>query len=287
MNSFGKKCLSNLNKYKMGKLKTTVSLLVLTCWINTILAQTDFGVFLKADGFDGSITILDYKNNKWLYSDTSDAKKATLPASTFKIINSCIALETNVIEDENEVIKWNGEIRKFQGEPVIAWNRDTYLKDAFQNSTIWFYVELAKRIGNRNYREFLSKCHYGNGKINNDTDGDFWNYGDFAVTPINQIEFLQAIYERKLPFSERTYKIVEEIMIDEKTENYTIRGKTGWTTKHGKDIGWWVGYIEVKDNVYFFATRLIKGINDDKPNFSKARKEIVRKAFKEIGVLQD
>lgn len=271
----------------MRRLKTTIPLLVLFCWINPIFAQTDLSHFFETDGFDGSITILDYQNNKWLYSDTLDAQKATLPASTFKIINSCIALETNVIEDENEVIKWDRKIRKFQDEPMIAWNRDTHLKDAFQNSTVWFYVELAKRIGNRNYREFLSKSHYGNGNINNDTDGDFWNYGDFAITPINQIEFLKAIYERKLPFSKRTYEIVEEIMIDEKTENYTIRGKTGWTTKRGKDIGWWVGYVEVKDNVYFFASRLIKDINDDKPNFSKARKEIVRKALKEIEVLQD
>lgn len=278
--------LKEKNRFtEQRRLRTIVLFLMLFSQLTSILAQPNFDQIFEAEKLKGSITIFDYRNDKWLYSDTLDAQKATLPASTFKIINSFIALETNAIKDDNEIIRWDGKIREFQGKPVAAWNRDTDLKDAYRNSTIWFYVDLAKRIGFRNYKKYLQKCHYGNGKIANDSDGDFWNYGDFAVTPINQIELLKAIYEKKLPFSDRNYTIVKEIMIEEETEEYTIRGKTGWTTKNGKDIGWWIGYMETKDNVYFFTTRLIKDIHDDKPTFSIARKEITRKALKEIGVV--
>ena len=47
----------------------------------------------------GSITILDYRNGNWIYSDEKDADVQTSPASTFKILNSLIALEDGVIPD--------------------------------------------------------------------------------------------------------------------------------------------------------------------------------------------
>src|SRR6476469_333658 len=40
---------------------------------------------------------------------------AYLPASTFKIVNSLIGLETGRITDEKMVIKWDGVIRRFPG----------------------------------------------------------------------------------------------------------------------------------------------------------------------------
>lgn len=105
----------------------------------------------------GSTTIFDSKNNKWTYTDSVDAQLRTLPASTFKIINSCIVLELGAIKDEHELIKWDGQNRSPEGMNIPAWNRDNNLKEAYRNSTVWFYVELAKRIGKRRYRSYLTK----------------------------------------------------------------------------------------------------------------------------------
>lgn len=71
-------------------------------------------------------------------------------------------------------------------------------------------------------------------------------------------------------------------MISERTETHTYRDKTGWTRKNWQDIGWWVGYVEAEDNVYFFATRLMKSENDNNPNFFKGRKEITKLILKDI-----
>ena len=71
-------------------------------------------------------------------------------------------------------------------------------------------------------------------------------------------------------------------MISEQTETHIYRDKTGWTRKNGQDIGWWVGYLETKGNVCFFATRLVKGENENNPNFSKGRKELTKLILKEI-----
>lgn len=229
----------------------------------------------------GSTTIFDLKNNKWIFTDSLDAERKTLPASTFKIINSLIALETKAIDDENQIIKWDGTENTFFGSKIESWNKDTDLKNAYKNSAVWFYVELAKKIGRKKYKYYLKKCDYGNKNLS-EKGIDFWNYGNFEISPLNQIDFLKKLYKEDLPFSKITMKKVKEIMISEKTENYIIRDKTGWTKKDGVDIGWYVGYLQTTDNIYFFATRLTKKIEDANPNFSKARKEITKAILDQI-----
>lgn len=246
-----------------------------------ISVPIDTDSLLNEYGVKGSVTILDYKNNRWFFSDSADARRETLPASTFKIINSCIALETGVVKNEHELIKWDGEEKTFFGTPIPAWNRDTHLENAFKNSTVWFYEELAKRIGRNTYKYYLSKAYYGNSDLSHGNT-DFWNYGDFAISPVNQIQFLRNLYEERLPFSDYTFETVKEIMVSEKTGVYITRGKTGWTKKDGKDIGWWVGYMETENNVYFFATRLSKNVDDENPRFSRSRTEITEAVLEKI-----
>lgn len=114
---------------------------------------------------------------------------------------------------------------------------------------------------------------------------DFWNYGNFAITPINQINFLVRLYDEKLPFSEKTIKTVKKIMISENTPGFRIYSKSGWTQKNGQDIGWWVGYIEKKDKIYFFATRLLKEETKELREFGDLREEITRKILTEMEIL--
>lgn len=228
----------------------------------------------------GSITVYDYNNDQWTFSDKEDAKKETLPASTFKIINSLIALETGVIEDENVVFEWDGVERS-----IDVWNANTDLKNAFKNSTVWYYVALAEKIGKHRYAAYLKKCGYGNDKINSGKGADFWNYGDFGVTPVNQIKFLKNLYEEKLPFSKRTYDIVKRIMIVETTDDYVIRAKTGWTQYSGQDTGWWVGYLEKENDVYFFATRVQKNLETPNKKFSECRKTITKSVLKKLNII--
>ncbi|MBV6645280.1 MAG: class D beta-lactamase [Cyclobacteriaceae bacterium] len=145
-------------------------------------------------------------------------------------------------------------------------------------------VELAKKIGKSRYKVFLEKCNYGNQDIA--VDGlDFWNLGSFAISPINQIETLIAIYEENLPFSPRSFEILKDIMVMEKTKHYTIRAKTGWTNVAGQNIGWWIGYIEKGQSVYFFATRLINDQSESHPEFGPCRIKITKSVLAQLGIL--
>ncbi len=248
-------------------------------------AQIDFVTPFKDCQIEGSTSIYDYKNKKWLFSNSSDARFETLPASTFKVINLLIALETGVISDENEVINWVGktDTTLYGYRPEIYKNMT--VKEAFEVSAGWVFIELAKKIGKERYLYYLKLCQYGNLNLSQ-KDADFWNFGAFAISPVNQMEFLIKVYEEKLPFSKRNIEILKKVMITEKTDTYTIRSKTGWTRVSGNDIGWWIGYVERSNNVYFFATRIIKKRSTINKNFGQCRKDITKNILRQLKAIE-
>ena len=280
--------LSNFTKTSTLILKVLLSFLLGSLLFNT-QAQVNLQKPFQECGIPGSITIYDYQQKKWIFSNQKDAQYATLPASTFKIINTLIALETKTARDENEVIKWPGstDTVKYGYRPNIY--HDISMKESFQKSAGWAYVEMAKKIGKPTYRRYLKKCGYGNVDLSQQ-DADFWNFGPFAISPQNQVEILKAIYEETLPFSKRSFKILKKMMVVEKGKDYVIRAKTGWTRDGGKDTGWWVGYISKihhkKEAIYFFATRLIKPRSTPNNRFGRCRKTITRAVFKQLGVIE-
>ena len=246
--------------------------------------QTTWNKPFEECSIDGSITVYDYHEQKWMSNDLDDSQFPTLPASTFKIVNTLIALETGAVKNENKIIPWISDYDTVKYGHRPNTYHDMSMKEAFKLSAGWAYVELAKKIGKARYKNYLTRIGYGNADVSID-DPDFWNFGNFAISPANQIEVLIGIYEETLPFSERSFAILKDIMIEQKTETYTLRAKTGWTRDGGKDTGWWVGYVENEDDVYFFATRLIKDRSESNPNFSSCRKEISRKILGDLGAL--
>lgn len=252
---------------------------------NNISVRDDFQSYFDSCRADGSIAIYEIESQKWIVSDTIGLEIETLPASTFKIINLLIALETNTIKDENEIVKWVGstDTVKYGYRPEIY--HDMPVKEAFELSAGWVFVELAKKIGKDTYKKYLTESKYGNNNWTQ-TEADFWNFGDFAISPKNQVEFLHALYEEKLPFSKRNIDIVKRVMITEQTEEYTIRAKTGWTRENNINTGWWTGYIETKKGTYIFATRLLQDRKMNRSDFGSCRKEITKIVFKDLGIIE-
>lgn len=234
--------------------------------------------------FKGSTTLYDGFRQKWTFSDSSDAIIPSLPASTFKVINLLIALETGVIKDENELVKWPGsaDTTLYGFRPEIY--RNMTVKEAFEVSAGWVFIELAKRIGRDKYRKYLKSCHYGNMQLSEKGD-DFWNFGEFGISPVNQINFLAAVYYGKVPFSKRNIEILKRVMITETTPNHTIRSKTGWTRTNGTDLGWWVGYVEYQKHPYFFATRISKDRQTINPTFAQCRKSLTLNFLRKFGYI--
>jgi len=246
--------------------------------------RDDFKKYYDQYQVDGSFVFYDQNADKYILFNQSQFKKKFLPASTFKICNSLIGLETGVIKDENFVISWDSIKRR------PAWDKDQTLQTAFQNSVVWYYQELARRVGGQQMKYWLDKVHYGNADTSGGID-KFWLYRGLRVSPEQQIDFLKRLHENKLPFSQRSMDIVKKIMIVRDTAGYVMRAKTGWGGQDGMDIGWYVGYVETTDNVYYFSNcvQTLSKNTDNKEqsdSFDKSRRDIVDSILQDLKVIE-
>ena len=92
---------------------------LVSCSVNRAKIDNSLGKYFDENKVDGCFTMLDNSNGKvTVYNLNMDTIRYT-PASTFKIVNSLIGLETGVITDEKMVIKWDGIKRSNQD-----WNKD-------------------------------------------------------------------------------------------------------------------------------------------------------------------
>ncbi len=235
------------------KLATIIFLFLLPYSI--LIAQSfeehsELGKFFKEKNIQGCFLLYDLNQNKYLGYNLARTDSAFIPASTFKIFNSLVALETEVIKNENEIIKWDSVDRQNE-----QWNKDNNLRSAFKYSVVWFYQELARRIGQDRMQKYIDTVGYGNKNINGGIDF-FWLRGDLRISPKQQIDFLLRLYNDGLPFSKRTMDIVKDIMIFEKNDDYVLRAKTGWGMRLIRQIGWFVGYAVKGNNVFFFANNI-------------------------------
>lgn len=207
---------------------------------------------LEAEGTTGTIALLDTLDGKLTCSDVARCQRRYIPASTFKIPNSMIALETGAVEGPDTIMKWDGK-----QYAIDAWNQDLSFRDAFRLSCVPCYQALARQVGEEVERDWVSKLHYGNRDISGGVD-KFWLWGGLRISPVEQIEFLRRFDGNQLPISARTADIVRDIMTLDVTEAYVLRGKTGMTRKpeDAEDLGWFVGWLELGERRVFFATLL-------------------------------
>jgi beta-lactamase class D len=183
--------------------------------------QPEFGdAFAEADAA-GTFAMLDVAGNRIVVSDRERAEKGFLPASTFKIPNSLIALDTGVVADADATMfPWDKVVRDFD-----AWNRDHTLRSAFTASAVPVYQDIAGAI---------------------DT---FWLEGKLRTSAMQQIAFLHKLHDGKLPVSARSQEVVRDMMYIEQTEWGTLRGKTGAVgiaaaPGSKATMGWLVGWLE-------------------------------------------
>lgn len=224
---------------------------------------------------EGCFILSDLNQKVEIKYNPDRCKQGFIPASTFKIFNSLVALETGVLKSENDTIRWDGVERDYS-----QWNKDMDMSHAFKYSAVWFYQEIARRVGYERMQKFIDENNYGNKNIAGGIDL-FWLQGEIQISPEQQIDLLRKLYLEELSFSKDVMKTVKNIMLYKETESYTIRAKTGWGVRFENRIGWFVGYVEKNDEVYFFATNLETKTPD--PGY-KSRIEITMKILDELGI---
>jgi beta-lactamase class D len=239
------------------------SLYLIACSSNNVTEENSFKKYFDSAGVGGSFGLFDNASGQFtIYNLAAFKDSVYLPASTFKIVNSLVGIETGRISNENMVIKWDGVTRFFpNGDTAFAWNRDLTMKEAFKVSAVPYYQEVARRIGKDTMQRWLDTLglgqRYGKFRIGKNID-TFWLDNTLKVTADEELGLVKKLYFNQLPFFKSTQQMVQRVMLQEDNANYKLSYKTGWgfDTK-GRAIGWMVGWIEENKHPYFFALQLV------------------------------
>jgi beta-lactamase class D len=267
-----------------------------SCRDSRIHEQKEWGKHFEAEGVkDGCFMLRDHNHEEVYYYNKERCTKGFLPASTFKIFNSLVALETGVAPDEQLVIKWDSVVRR-----IPDWNKDMNMREAFKVSNVGYYQEIARRIGPEFMQHYLDTVNYGNRNMGDKID-EFWLNDSLKITADEQVGFLKRLYFAELPFSERSQRIVKSMMLQEETPQYKLYYKTGWGPTSKEQVLWIVGFIEKIEHVkedaksmnksdirmypYFFALNFSAPANDTTTQWGEKRKVILKNVLKDFGAM--
>jgi beta-lactamase class D len=228
------------------------------------------GTFALLNNGTGEFTIYNLKR----YRDSS-----YLPASTFKIVNSLIGLQTGVITNDSMIIKWDG-VKRWNND----WNQDLSMYKAFRLSAAWYYQEVARRIGKDTMQHWLDSLSYGTKKIKTTVDS-FWLDNSLKISPDEQLGLVKRLYFNQLPFFDDYENMVKRAMLFEDNSNYKLSYKTGWgQTEKGNHLAWIVGWIEENKHPYFFVLNFESA--DPKADIPAIRMNILKAILKQLGFME-
>ena len=232
-------------------------------------------------GYDAAFLLLDSRTGTEVRFGEAMLKRRASPCSTFKIPNALVSLETGAIPDADTVVAWDGQER-----PISAWNADQSLRTGMKFSTVWFFQEMARRVGEPRMTEWVRKLGYGNMDTSGGLDR-FWLTSSLTISPEEQVAFLLKLHRDQLPFSARTLRIVKEIVTLGDDGTTVFRGKTGTSGRQpdGSALGWFVGWVTHGADAWVFATRIESKGEANEARGPKAR-EITEAILRERGLLR-
>lgn len=222
------------------------------CSPNSIKQDKSLKKYFEENKVEGCFALMNNATGKFTVHNLSRYRDSSYsPASTFKIVNSLIGLQTGKIVNDSMVIKWDG-VKRWKED----WNKDLTMYEAFRVSSVPYYQEVARRIGKDTMQTWLDSLKYGSQKIKSTVDS-FWLDNTLKITPDEQLGLVKRLYFDQLPFFKSYQEVVKRAMLFENNTNYRLGYKTGWGfLENDNAIGWVVGWIEENNHPYFFVLNI-------------------------------
>lgn len=280
------------NKKKSSFFGLTVFFTLFICYLlascsqNNVKKDESLKKYFDAQHLTGCFAIMDNGTGVFtVYNLRRYRDSAYLPASTFKIVNSLIGLQTGKITSDSMVIPWDGIKRNIED-----WNQDLTMFQAFRVSSLPYFQEVARRIGKDTMQYWIDSLHYGSGKkdtafkITTAIDR-FWTDNSLKITPDENLGLVKKLYFNELPFFKIYQEKVKQAMLFEDNANYRLGYKTGWGfTEANHSIGWIVGWIEENKHPYFFVLNVESA--DPAYDMYSRRMKLLKDILKHLGFFE-
>lgn len=205
-----------------------------------------------------------------------------LPAcSTFKVPLAVMAFDAGILEDENQVLKWDGVRRE---RPEL--NRDHDAKTWMKDSVVWFSQRLTPQLGSKRFQKYLQDFSYGNQDLSGGIT-QAWltspskKTGALKISAYEQVEFMKSLWSNLLPVSARAMNLTKEItFLEISPRGFRLSGKTGsnyYDKAHKQHLGWFVSHLEKDDQEYIAVTHISDLKPTDKLGYGGPRAKQVTK----------
>lgn len=245
-----------------------------------IVEQDEWGQLFEDENVVGTFAVREVGSAQTLVWDRDRAERARLPASTFKILNSMIILQTQVIGGVDELVPWDGIEREIE-----VWNQDHSLRSGIEVSAVWMYQALAREVGATRMADWVAAADYGNAQVGGGID-EFWLRGDLRISPLEQLDFLEQMVTDGLPFDDDVVADVREIIVREQGNGWSWSHKTGTALAVEPTLGWLVGTTDFADRTWVFAMNVdLEGPALATQVDPRVRQLLTRRILEDIGAL--
>lgn len=236
-----------------------------------------FGPHFQKEQAVGTFVLLDPTTKSLQVWNPERARTRFIPASTFKIANTLIGLDTGTVKSLDEVLPYGGK-----PQPFKEWEQDLPLREAIKVSSVPVYQELARRIGQERMAKGVKSLDYGNSDTGKVIDR-FWLDGPLMISATEQVGFLRRLLADELPLKKETMQQVRGILSTESSSSGPIHFKTGWCTATAPQIGWIVGWVDRNGSHHPFALNIDMADLKDAPKRMLILKACLKEA--ELGEL--
>jgi beta-lactamase class D len=217
----------------------------------------------------GCFLLLDLSTGVTQVSEAQSCNLPTSPASTFKIPNSLIGLETGVTANADAVRRFDPEKHGY-----AEWGReDLTLTEAVRQSVVWYFRELAADVGPERMQELLDRLDYGNASIGADVTM-FWLDGSLTISGRAQLDFLRRMWTAGLDVAPEHVRTLEGILtqplrsLDGRVQDplefeaawstqVEAQFKTGTNDYKGGSVTWFVGRLRSDQRDVIFVSRVL------------------------------
>ena len=232
---------------------------------------------------DWTLVVVDGETGQTIIHNQDRAASRFPPASTFKIPNALIALELEVAPSREFAIDLDPAVVDTSGFFPPSWHGKQTLESAFRNSVVWYFQEIARRIGPDRMQSKLDDWGYGNREIGPQIDS-FWLQGPLAISPLEQVAFLRDLHQGTLRVSPDTVGDLREMMLLGGLDDTRFYGKTG-TSKvtPTRENGWIVGFVERGGDTLYYALNMEgETVWEDWP--PQRRLELIQSLLERLGL---
>jgi beta-lactamase class D len=201
-------------------------------------------------------------------SPSTTCSSRVSPQSTFKIAHALAALDAGVLEGAEARLAYDGR-------PVDwpSWRQDHTLATAMRDSVVWYFQEVARRLGPTREHEYLTRFDYGNRDSSSGLT-TFWLGGSLAISPEEQVAFLRKLFDGRLAVNENARETVVRILqqpfgaITNASGEHPFGGrwpdgtvlnaKTGsGPDGHGGAVRWLVGQVRRGSSSWIFVSNVV------------------------------